>query len=51
VRRVLDLQLLALLLGQRLVVGDLGDDAGDRATERRGELVARRPGVLDRVVV
>ena len=49
-RRVLDLQALALGLGQALVVGDLGDDARDARAEGVDQLLVAGGGVLDRVV-
>ena len=49
-RRVHNLQALALRLGQRLVVGGLGDQARHVLAERRRDLRQRRVGVLDDVV-
>src|SRR5882672_2437263 len=50
VPRMLDLQRLALRLRQALVVGDLGDDAGDLLAEHATQLARCRPGVLDGIV-
>ena len=47
---MLDLELLAAVLGQGLVVGDLRDDRRDLLAERARELLARGLRVLDRVV-
>ena len=50
VRRVRDLELLALGLGQRLVVGKFQHDVLDRASEALLQLHRGGYGVLDRVV-
>jgi hypothetical protein len=50
VRGVLDLEALALGFRERLVVGDLGDDARDARAERVRELLVGGIGVLHRVV-
>ncbi len=47
---VLDLQALALRLGQALVVGHLFDDACDLVAEQLAQLGRGRLGILERVV-
>ena len=49
-RGMLDLEALALCLGQRLVIGNFKDDIGDVLAEVLHQFLFGRVGVFDRVV-